>query len=266
MLLEFNARFGDPETQVLMMRLISDPLPAMIAARDGVLRQVDLRWHADRGGMRRDGGERLSRRAASAAARSAASMPPGGDPAVKIFHAATRRDGRARDRRWRARPRHHRARRAISPKRATAPTPRSTGSTGRRASAAATSDDSWLGRCGSAGGEGDFDAAERAEIGGDMGAVPGEDHAGPRSGGDEGHRPWRRRAPHQIGKLDERRHRIPRGAHAAVGERLAVLGDPHLCPRKIKLLPIRHRGTPDEPPIRKIVGEDRRPAERLKSL
>ena len=30
-----------------MMRLISDLLPALIAARDGILRQVDLRWHAD---------------------------------------------------------------------------------------------------------------------------------------------------------------------------------------------------------------------------
>ncbi|MBV9376278.1 MAG: phosphoribosylamine--glycine ligase, partial [Alphaproteobacteria bacterium] len=47
MLLEFNARFGDPECQVLMMRLMSDPLPALIAAHDGVLKSVDLRWHAD---------------------------------------------------------------------------------------------------------------------------------------------------------------------------------------------------------------------------
>ncbi|MBM3546161.1 MAG: phosphoribosylamine--glycine ligase [Alphaproteobacteria bacterium] len=46
-LLEYNVRFGDPETQVLMMRLRSDLLPALIAARDGELDQVDLRWHAD---------------------------------------------------------------------------------------------------------------------------------------------------------------------------------------------------------------------------
>ena len=46
-LLEYNVRFGDPEAQVLMMRLKSDLLPALIAARDGILRQVDLRWHAD---------------------------------------------------------------------------------------------------------------------------------------------------------------------------------------------------------------------------
>ena len=46
-LLEYNVRFGDPECEVLMMRLRSDLLPALIAARDGELDQVDLRWHAD---------------------------------------------------------------------------------------------------------------------------------------------------------------------------------------------------------------------------
>ena len=46
-LIEYNCRFGDPETQVLMMRLKSDLLPALIAARDGVLGNVDLRWRDD---------------------------------------------------------------------------------------------------------------------------------------------------------------------------------------------------------------------------
>ena len=44
-LIEYNVRFGDPECQVLLPRLKSDLLPALIAARDGVLRKVDLRWH-----------------------------------------------------------------------------------------------------------------------------------------------------------------------------------------------------------------------------
>jgi phosphoribosylamine---glycine ligase len=44
-LIEYNCRFGDPECQVLMMRLKSDLLPALIAARDGVLDTLDLRWH-----------------------------------------------------------------------------------------------------------------------------------------------------------------------------------------------------------------------------
>ena len=44
-LLEFNVRFGDPETQVLVMRLKSDLLPALIAATEGGLEHFDLRWH-----------------------------------------------------------------------------------------------------------------------------------------------------------------------------------------------------------------------------
>ena len=44
-LIEYNVRFGDPETQVLMMRLKSDLLAAMIATADGVLDTFDLRWH-----------------------------------------------------------------------------------------------------------------------------------------------------------------------------------------------------------------------------
>jgi phosphoribosylamine--glycine ligase len=46
-LLEYNVRFGDPECQVLMPRLKSDLLPALIAARDGVLKNFDLRWYDD---------------------------------------------------------------------------------------------------------------------------------------------------------------------------------------------------------------------------
>ena len=44
-LLEYNTRFGDPECQVLMMRLKSDLLPALMASRDGALAHFDLRWH-----------------------------------------------------------------------------------------------------------------------------------------------------------------------------------------------------------------------------
>jgi phosphoribosylamine--glycine ligase len=46
-LIEFNVRFGDPECQVLMLRLKSDLVPALVGARDGVLKSFDLRWHAD---------------------------------------------------------------------------------------------------------------------------------------------------------------------------------------------------------------------------
>ncbi|HEY2585112.1 MAG TPA: phosphoribosylamine--glycine ligase [Tepidisphaeraceae bacterium] len=42
--LEFNCRFGDPETQPLMMRLQSDLLEVMLAVADGRLDQVELKW------------------------------------------------------------------------------------------------------------------------------------------------------------------------------------------------------------------------------
>jgi phosphoribosylamine---glycine ligase len=43
-LVEYNVRFGDPECQVLMLRMMSDLVPALLAARDGVLADFALRW------------------------------------------------------------------------------------------------------------------------------------------------------------------------------------------------------------------------------
>jgi len=43
-LIEYNVRFGDPECQVMMPRLKSDLVPALVAACDGVLKSFDLRW------------------------------------------------------------------------------------------------------------------------------------------------------------------------------------------------------------------------------
>ncbi len=92
--LEFNVRFGDPESQPLVVRLKSDFLPALVAARDGVLDHVDLRWRdeaalcvvmATKGypGPYQKGSEIKD------LARAAAL------DGVTIFHAATRRqDGR----------------------------------------------------------------------------------------------------------------------------------------------------------------------------
>jgi phosphoribosylamine--glycine ligase len=91
MLLEFNTRFGDPECQVLMMRLMSDLLPALIAARDGVLKSVDLRWHADTAlcvVMAGNGYPDAAQRGSEIRGLDAASS----DAKVKIFHAGTRRD------------------------------------------------------------------------------------------------------------------------------------------------------------------------------
>src|SRR5579875_3694379 len=93
-LLEFNVRFGDPEAQVLVVRLMSDLLPALLAARDGVLADFDLRWRAE------------AAVCVVLAARGYPEAPQRGgeirgleridDAAVKVFHAGTRRaaDGR----------------------------------------------------------------------------------------------------------------------------------------------------------------------------
>ena len=46
-LVEYNARFGDPECQVLMLRMMSDLVPALIACADGQLKNFSLRWFDD---------------------------------------------------------------------------------------------------------------------------------------------------------------------------------------------------------------------------
>ncbi|HET9538205.1 MAG TPA: phosphoribosylamine--glycine ligase [Mesorhizobium sp.] len=46
-LIEFNTRFGDPECQVLMLRLKDDLLVLMNAASDGQLSHVSARWRDD---------------------------------------------------------------------------------------------------------------------------------------------------------------------------------------------------------------------------
>ena len=46
-LIEFNVRFGDPECEVLMLRLRSDLLAALLAAMDGELAHYDVRWSSE---------------------------------------------------------------------------------------------------------------------------------------------------------------------------------------------------------------------------
>lgn len=43
--LEFNARFGDPETQAVLMRMDSDLVEIMEAVIDGKLAEKNLKWH-----------------------------------------------------------------------------------------------------------------------------------------------------------------------------------------------------------------------------
>jgi len=45
--LEFNARFGDPETQVVLPRLKTDLLDIMIAVVNGELDRIDIEWSDD---------------------------------------------------------------------------------------------------------------------------------------------------------------------------------------------------------------------------
>jgi phosphoribosylamine--glycine ligase len=42
--LEFNARFGDPETQPLLLRMKSDIVPVFEAVIDGYLDRVEVEW------------------------------------------------------------------------------------------------------------------------------------------------------------------------------------------------------------------------------
>src|SRR5919202_3002440 len=91
-LIEYNVRFGDPEAQVLVMRLKDDLLLLMQAACDGVLGSMTARWRdeaaltvvmAAKGypGTYAKGSEIRNLQAARAV------------EGVEIFHAGTRRDG-----------------------------------------------------------------------------------------------------------------------------------------------------------------------------
>jgi len=90
--LEFNCRFGDPETQVLMRRLESDLLDLLDATVDGRLDAVEPQWSANpsvcvvlasggypgsyRSGLPMDG-----------------LTVAGSQPGVEVFHAGTRAEG-----------------------------------------------------------------------------------------------------------------------------------------------------------------------------
>jgi phosphoribosylamine--glycine ligase len=94
-LLEYNVRLGDPEAQTLLVRLKSDLLPALIAARDGVLKSFDLRWRAEPAitvVMAAEGYPGEPRTGTVIEGLDAAA----GIDGVTIFHAGTRRDADGR--------------------------------------------------------------------------------------------------------------------------------------------------------------------------
>jgi phosphoribosylamine---glycine ligase len=90
-LIEFNVRFGDPECQALVLRLMSDLLPALQAAYGGELKNFDLRWND------------VASIAVVMAARGYPEAPERGSeirgldraaavPGVQVFHAGTQAD------------------------------------------------------------------------------------------------------------------------------------------------------------------------------
>ncbi|MGK2870748.1 MAG: phosphoribosylamine--glycine ligase [Alphaproteobacteria bacterium] len=91
-LIEYNARFGDPECQVLMARLQSDLLPALLASADGALAGVRLDWSmlaAVTVVMAAKGYPGAYNKAEPIGGLEAAGQIPG----VQIFHAGTTASG-----------------------------------------------------------------------------------------------------------------------------------------------------------------------------
>jgi phosphoribosylamine--glycine ligase len=91
-LIEYNVRFGDPEAQVLMVRLKSDLLAALLAVADGVLGSFDVRWSDDAAltvVVAAEGYPGIYQRGSEIRGLDAAGAIEG----VEVFHAGTRREG-----------------------------------------------------------------------------------------------------------------------------------------------------------------------------
>ena len=88
--LEFNCRFGDPETQVLLTRLDSDLVELLEATIDGRLADVEARWKEDAAVcvVLASGGYPGS----YARGRTIAGLDRVAD-GITVFHAGTKRDG-----------------------------------------------------------------------------------------------------------------------------------------------------------------------------
>lgn len=94
-LIEYNVRFGDPECQVLAMRLKSDLLEVLRATADGALEGVELDWHDDAAltvVMAAQGYPGAYEKGSVIGNLEAA----GAEAGVEIFHAGTARDAQGR--------------------------------------------------------------------------------------------------------------------------------------------------------------------------
>jgi phosphoribosylamine--glycine ligase len=90
-LVEYNARFGDPETQVMMMRMESDLLPLLHATATGTLKGHDVAWK-----------DQFALTVIMATKGYPGAVVNGSEiknadgldsDALQVFHAGTRRDG-----------------------------------------------------------------------------------------------------------------------------------------------------------------------------
>ncbi len=89
---EFNARLGDPEAEVILMRLKSDLFELLMAATEGQLGSIELQW------------DRRTALGVVVAAHGYPASPRKGDaitalppstPELQVFHAGTTQDGEA---------------------------------------------------------------------------------------------------------------------------------------------------------------------------
>jgi phosphoribosylamine--glycine ligase len=90
--LEFNARFGDPETQPLMMRMQSDIVPIMEACADGTLESCSVEWKSDAAVcvvMAAEGYPGKYEKGKPIGGLEQANSLPG----VTVFHAGTKQEG-----------------------------------------------------------------------------------------------------------------------------------------------------------------------------
>ena len=108
--LEFNARFGDPETQAILVRLESDLVDALEACVDGRLADTPLRWAPGASAcvVASSGGYPGSYKTGfPITGLAAAAQVPG----VQVFHAGTAQVGGQTAHRRRPRSGRHRRRR-----------------------------------------------------------------------------------------------------------------------------------------------------------
>ena len=91
-LIEYNVRFGDPECQVLMMRLKDDLLTVLNASVDGLLDQISVRWRAEAAltvvMAARGYPDGYARGSEIRGVQHAANLQ-----GVEVFHAGSRREG-----------------------------------------------------------------------------------------------------------------------------------------------------------------------------